>query len=308
MRIVFMGTPEFAVPCLEALSNSKYNVVAVITSPDKQGGRGMKNIIQSPVKKYAVEHNITVIQPINLKSKNFIRQYRDLNPDINIVIAFRMLPEIIWNYPQFGTYNLHASLLPKYRGAAPINRAIMNGETETGLTTFKLQHKIDTGSIAFQEKIQIFNEDNAGSLHDRMMAIGPGLVLKTLDAIENKSLVLHPQDDSIACDAPKIFSGDCMIDWNLSSEKVLNLIRGLSPYPGAWTKLDGKTFKIFKAFKTEVNFQSKPGKIMTDTKSFMEINCSDGLINLLEVQMEGKSKMDIKSFLNGYKPVNEMAG
>lgn len=303
-----MGTPEFAVPCLEALSNSKYNVVAVITSPDKQGGRGMKNIIQSPVKKYAVEHNITVIQPINLKSKNFIRQYRDLNPDINIVIAFRMLPEIIWNYPQFGTYNLHASLLPKYRGAAPINRAIMNGETETGLTTFKLQHKIDTGSIAFQEKIQIFNEDNAGSLHDRMMAIGPGLVLKTLDAIENKSLVLHPQDDSIACDAPKIFSGDCMIDWNLSSEKVLNLIRGLSPYPGAWTKLDGKTFKIFKAFKTEVNFQSKPGKIMTDTKSFMEINCSDGLINLLEVQMEGKSKMDIKSFLNGYKPVNEMAG
>lgn len=303
-----MGTPEFAVPCLEALINSKYNVVAVITSPDKQGGRGMKNIIQSPVKKYAVEHNITVIQPINLKSKNFIRQYRDLNPDINIVIAFRMLPEIIWNYPQFGTYNLHASLLPKYRGAAPINRAIMNGETETGLTTFKLQHKIDTGSIAFQEKIQIFNEDNAGSLHDRMMAIGPGLVLKTLDAIENKSLVLHPQDDSIACDAPKIFSGDCMIDWNLCSEKVLNLIRGLSPYPGAWTKLDGKTFKIFKAFKTEVNFQSKPGKIMTDTKSFMEINCSDGLINLLEVQMEGKSKMDIKSFLNGYKPVNEMAG
>lgn len=296
-----MGTPEFAVPCLDVLVKNNYDVVAVITAPDKFGGRGMKNVIQSPVKKYAVAHGLKVLQPENLKSRKFVKELRNLNPEINIVVAFRMLPEVVWDMPVHGTFNLHASLLPKYRGAAPINRAIMNGEKETGLTTFRLQHKIDTGSIAFQEKIEIFENDNAGSLHDRMIETGPGLILKTINAIEDDSLVLHPQKDAGACEAPKIFNEDCEIDWNKSCESIYNFIRGLSPFPGAWTKLDDKTFKIIKAEKIAFDSTNSPGSIETDGKSFMRINCKDGKIQLLEIQMEGKSKMDIKSFLNGYK-------
>ena len=296
-----MGTPEFAVPCLEVLVKNNYDVVAVITAPDKLGGRGMKNVIQSPVKKYAVAHGLKVLQPENLKSRKFVKELRNLNPEINIVVAFRMLPEVVWDMPVHGTFNLHASLLPKYRGAAPINRAIMNGEKETGLTTFRLQHKIDTGSIAFQEKIEIFENDNAGSLHDRMMETGPGLILKTINAIQDNNLILHPQKDTDACEAPKIFNEDCEIDWSQPCNSIFNFIRGLSPFPGAWTKLDGKTFKILKAERIAFDCTNNPGSIETDGKSFMRINCKDGKIQLLEIQMEGKSKMDIKSFLNGYK-------
>ena len=303
-----MGTPEFAVPCLEVLVKNNYDVVAVITAPDKLGGRGMKNVIQSPVKKYAVAHGLKVLQPENLKSRKFVKELRNLNPEINIVVAFRMLPEVVWDMPVHGTFNLHASLLPKYRGAAPINRAIMNGEKETGLTTFRLQHKIDTGSIAFQEKIEIFENDNAGSLHDRMMETGPGLILKTINAIEDNSLVLHPQNDTDACEAPKIFNEDCEIDWYQPCDSIFNFIRGLSPFPGAWTKLDGKTFKILKAEKIAFDSTNSPGSIETDGKSFMSIYCNNGKIRILEVQMEGKSKMDIKSFLNGYKLRATMIG
>jgi methionyl-tRNA formyltransferase len=308
MRIVFMGTPEFAVPCLEVLVKNNYDVVAVITAPDKLGGRGMKHVIESPVKKFAVAHGLKVLQPENLKSRKFAKELRNLKPEINIVVAFRMLPEVIWDMPVHGTFNLHASLLPKYRGAAPINRAIMNGEKETGLTTFRLQHKIDTGSIAFQEKIEIFENDNAGNLHDRMMETGPGLILKTINSIEDNSLVLHPQKDTDACEAPKIFYEDCEINWSQPCNSIFNFIRGLSPFPGAWTKLDGRTFKILKVEKIAFDSTNNPGSIETDGKSFMSIYCHNGKIRLQEVQMEGKSKMDIKSFLNGYKLRATMIG
>jgi methionyl-tRNA formyltransferase len=308
MRIVFMGTPEFAVPCLEALVNNNFDVVAVITAPDKLGGRGMKNVIQSPVKKFAVSYGLKVLQPENLKKGSFLEIYRGLKPDINIVIAFRMLPEVVWNFPIFGTYNLHASLLPKYRGAAPINRAIMNGDNETGLTTFKLQHSIDTGSIAFQEKIEIFEDDNAGSLHNRMMEAGPELILKTINAIKEGNLILREQNDSEVSEAPKIFNEDCEINWNENNSKIYNFIRGLSPFPGAWTIMDGKTFKIIKAEKSGNDIYSDTGEITTDGKSYIHVNCSQGKLRLLEVQMQGKSKMDIKSFLNGYKPQNKKMG
>ena len=303
-----MGTPEFAVPCLHILIENKMDVVAVVTALDKFGGRGMKNLIESPVKKYAVAKGLNVLQPVNLKSKKFLVELENLKPDLNIVVAFRMLPEAVWDMPVHGTYNLHASLLPKYRGAAPINRAIMNGEKQTGLTTFRLQHKIDTGAIAFQEKIEILENENAGSLHDRMMELGPELILKTILAIKNNSLVLQKQNDTEMSEAPKIFNEDCEIDWNESCHSIFNFIRGLSPYPGAWTRLDGKTFKILKCEKIVSNAEYVPGTIITDGKSALEISCFDGKMHILEVQMQGKIKMDIKSFLNGYKPQLERVG
>ena len=301
MNIVFMGTPDFAVPSLDILMKNGYNIVGVVTATDKYGGRGMKKLIQSPVKKYAVENGLRVLQPQNLKSPEFVEELRSLKADLQIVVAFRMLPEIVWNMPALGTYNLHSSLLPKYRGAAPINWAIIKGEKETGVTSFKLQHQIDTGDILFQEKIDIGENETAGELHDRLMILGAKVVLKTVNAIKQGKVELHEQDDIEATKAPKIFTEDCKINWNDTTLNIHNFIRGLSPFPGAWTTLDEKNLKIFKSLKIEGQTNKEPGVLFTDNKKYLHISTKDGLIDVLEVKMQGKKKMDIRSFLNGYK-------
>lgn len=303
-----MGTPEFAVPCLEAIHNSDNEIIGVVTAPDKLGGRGMKQVISSPVKKYAETHDLHILQPVNLKSQKFNSQLQKLNPDLIIVVAFRMLPESIWNMPKFGTYNLHASLLPLYRGAAPINHAIMNGDKVTGLTTFKLQQKIDTGAIAFQIEVPIEDSDNAGTLHDKLMNAGPELILKTIVAISDGTIELNEQTDKQASEAPKIFFENCMIDWENDCLKIYNFIRGLSPYPGAWTKMDGKTLKVFQTDYYELNHDLSPGQVYSVSKDEIQICCRNGLIKLMEVQLEGKSKMNVKTFLNGYKILSEKIG
>ncbi len=300
MKIVFMGTPEFAVPSLEILLKNKYNIVGVVTSTDKYGGRGMKKLIESPVKKYALEKGLKIMQPKNLKSPEFIDELKSLNADLQIVVAFRMLPEVVWNMPPLGTYNLHSSLLPKYRGAAPINWAIIKGEKETGVTSFKLQHKIDTGDILFQEKIKIDENETAGELHDKLMILGAEVVLKTVNSIKQGKVELKTQNELEATKAPKIYTEDCKINWDDTASNIHNFIRGLSPYPGAWTILDKKFFKIFRASKIEDQNGGSPGKIFTDNKKYLKISTCDGVIDVLEVKMQGKKKMNIKSFLNGY--------
>jgi len=301
MNIVFMGTPDFAVPSLDILHRNGFNIVGVVTSTDKYGGRGMKKLIESPVKKYAVEHGLKVLQPKNLKAAEFVDKLRELKADLQIVVAFRMLPEVVWDMPALGTYNLHSSLLPKFRGAAPINWAIIRGEKETGVTSFKIQHKIDVGDVLFQEKIEIGKDETAGELHDRLMTLGAEVVLKTVKAIKMGDVELKPQDSGKASAAPKIFHDDCKIDWDKSTEEVHNFIRGLSPYPGAWTTIDDKIFKIFKGTKDETNHKKGSGSIITDNKKYLKITTKDGAINITDVKMQGKKRMDIKSFLNGYK-------
>ncbi len=296
-----MGTPEFAVPSLDILIKNGYNIVGVVTSTDKYGGRGMKKLIESDVKKYALKHGLKILQPKNLKDPDFIGELKSLKADLQIVVAFRMLPEIVWNMPPLGTYNLHSSLLPKFRGAAPINWAIIRGEKETGVTSFKLQHKIDVGDILFQKKILIGEDETAGELHDRLMELGAEVVLKTVEAIKMGKVALKPQDSTKASSAPKIFNDDCKINWDKSSGEVYDFIRGLSPYPGAWTSLDDKLFKIFICSKIESNDSVDPGMIDTDNKKYLKIKTKDGYIDVKEVKMQGKKKMDIKSFLNGYK-------
>lgn len=296
-----MGTPEFGLPSLKALLDSKMDVVAVVTAPDSLGGRGMKKLIESPVKKFAIANGLKVMQPANLKSKKFLNTLKALKPDIIIVIAFRMLPETVWNMPKYGTFNLHASLLPAYRGAAPINHTIIDGEQETGLTIFRLQKEIDTGAIAFQIKMPIFEDETAGELHDRMMEKGPDLVMKTINAIINGNLILTRQNDELASSAPKIFTENCEINWNVRCAKLHNFIRGLSPYPGAWTRIEGKTIKILRAEKIKTDNPKNPGTLETDNKSFIDIHASDGKIRIKELQMAGKNKMDVKTLLNGYK-------
>jgi len=301
MNIVFMGTPDFAVPSLDILHKNGFNIVGVVTSTDKYGGRGMKKLIESPVKRYAVEHGLKVLQPKNLKAAEFVDKLRELKADLQIVVAFRMLPEVVWDMPALGTYNLHSSLLPKFRGAAPINWAIIRGEKETGVTSFKIQHKIDVGDVLLQEKIEIGKDETAGELHDRLMTLGAEVVLKTVKAIKMGDVELKPQDSGKASSAPKIFHDDCKIDWDKSTEEVHNFIRGLSPYPGAWTTIDDKIFKIFKGTKEEINHKKDPGSIITDNKKYLKITTKDGAINIMDVKMQGKKRMDIKSFLNGYK-------
>ncbi len=296
-----MGTPEFAVPSLDILRKNGFNIVGVITSTDKYGGRGMKKLIESDVKKYALKHGLKILQPKNLKDPDFIDELKSLKADLQIVVAFRMLPEIVWNMPPLGTYNLHSSLLPKFRGAAPINWAIIRGEKETGVTSFKLQHKIDVGDILFQEKISIGDDETAGELHDRLMGLGAEVVLKTAETIKMGKVELKPQDSTKASSAPKIFNDDCKIDWNKSNGEVYNFIRGLSSYPGAWTSLDGKIFKIFKCSKIECDDGVEAGTIDTDNKKYLKIKTKDGYIDVKEVKMQRKKKMDIKAFLNGYK-------
>lgn len=300
LRIIFMGTPEFAVASLEILVQNKINVVAVITAPDKPQGRGQK-IVFSPVKECALKHNLNVLQPTNLKAPEFVEHLRSLKADLQIVVAFRMLPEVVWNMPVVGTFNLHASLLPQYRGAAPINWAIINGEKETGVTTFFLQHDIDTGSIIFQETESISSGDTAGTLYERLMSKGAKLVLRTVQAIASKNYTSTPQQETSAKHAPKIFKETCEINWNQNTTSVINFVRGLSPYPSAWANISGKVFKIHKISGTSSQADKKPGEIESDGKNSLLVKTLDGWISVDELQPEGKKKMNIQEFFRGNK-------
>ena len=301
MRIIFMGTPDFAVPSLDILVQNGLNVVAVITSTDKYGGRGGKKLIESAVKKYAVSKEIPVLQPKNLKNPEFLEELASYKADLQIVVAFRMLPVVVWDMPKLGTYNLHGSLLPRYRGAAPINWAVINGDKYTGVTTFKLKHAIDTGDLMYQKKVQITEDDNAGSVHDKMMIAGADLILKTVKSIGSGDYKTFPQDESQVSKAPKIFHETCEIDFNRSSDEIYNFVRGLSPYPGAWMTLDGLEMKVFDTERSFEDNLATAGTIITDDKRYIKIAASDGYIVLKDVKLQGKKRMDIRSFLNGYK-------
>lgn len=294
-----MGTPEFAVPSLEMLVANKLNVVAVITAPDKPQGRGQK-IVHSPVKACALQHNIPVLQPTNLKSPEFLEELKSYNAQLQVVVAFRMLPQSVWDMPEIGTFNLHASLLPDYRGAAPINWAIINGEKETGVTTFFLEQEIDTGSIIFQEKEPIDANDTAGSLYERLMNRGAALVLKTVTGIAAGKYQSTPQPKGAASKpAPKIFKETCEINWNQTSEQVRNFVRGLSPYPAAWATIEGKTYKIFKVSIVSDNEKKSAGEYTTDHKRYLYFKTEDGWVSVDELQPEGKRKMGIEDFFRG---------
>jgi methionyl-tRNA formyltransferase len=300
-KIVFMGTPDFAVASLKALLNAKMNVVGVVTAPDKPAGRGMQ-LQQSAVKQFALAHGLPIAQPEKLKSPDFFAQIQAWQPDLQIVVAFRMLPESIWSYPPMGTLNVHGSLLPKYRGAAPINWAIINGEKETGVTTFKLQHAIDTGDILLQEGIPISENMTAGELHDIMMAVGAQTLITTLTGIIAGTIESKPQQEALAIlHAPKIFTKDCQIDWHQPVAQIHNLIRGLAPFPGAITKVDGKLVKLFSTSIIKENPEEPIGSFVTDGKTYARFACSDGYIQLNDIQWEGKKRMPITDFLRGYK-------
>lgn len=302
-----MGTPDFAVASLDALVKAGCNIVAVVTAPDKPAGRGLQ-LQQSAVKKYAVANGLTVLQPEKLKNPDFINDLRSLHADMQVVVAFRMLPEVVWNMPPMGTINLHGSLLPQYRGAAPINWAIINGEDETGVTTFKLKHEIDTGDILLQQSFPIEEEDTAGTVHDKMKEIGAQLLVKTvrllaegkLEEIPQKVLSEGGQEKKLK-HAPKIHTENCLLNWDLPVEEVYDKVRGLSPHPGAFTIMNEKMLKIFKAKKEVVVPTHTEGEYETDGKSFLKIACMNGYLHLLEVQMEGKKRMNIADFLRGFR-------
>lgn len=301
LRIIFMGTPEFAVPSLDLLYKEGYDIAGVVTAPDKPAGRGMK-LSESEVKKYAVANNLKVFQPEKLKHPDFIEQLRELNADLQVVVAFRMLPEFVWNMPPLGTINLHASLLPQYRGAAPINWTIINGEKETGVTTFKLQQEIDTGNILLQEKIKISDNETAGTLHDKMKTLGAEVLLRTVQQLHNGTLQEHPQShSSVLHPAPKIFSEDCKINWDQGVAEINNFIRGLSPYPAAFTFLNGKKLKIFSAEIEQFQGLDTPGNFITDYKSYLKFVARDGYISIKELQLEGKKRMHVADFLRGWR-------
>ena len=329
LKIVFMGTPEFAVASLEALVKAKFHIVGVVTAPDKPAGRGLK-LQESPVKKFAVRRKLKVLQPEKLKNPEFLDELRSLNADLQAVVAFRMLPELVWNMPPMGTINLHASLLPQYRGAAPINWAVINGESEAGVTTFKLKHEIDTGNILLQEKMPISENETAGELHDRMKEIGAQLLVRTIQGLEEGTLeeisqeniqfsILNSQlptadashsppdsyretiDHSQLKHAPKIFPETCRISWSKTVDEIHNLIRGLSPYPGAYTELGDKMIKIFRSSKEPAVPTSKIGRWESDGKTWLKFAAKDGYIHFKEVQLEGKKRMMIEDFLRGYR-------
>jgi methionyl-tRNA formyltransferase len=302
LRIIYMGTPEFAVPALEKLVETGWNVVGVITAPDKPQGRGQK-LVGSPVKQAAEKLGLHILQPTNLKNPEFQQELKDLKADLQIVVAFRMLPEAVWNMPPLGTFNLHASLLPDYRGAAPINWAIINGEKETGVTTFFLKHEIDTGSIIFQEKVLIHDEDDLGTVYEKLMTIGAGLVVKTVDAISKDEVNPSIQDESKALHhAPKIFKETCKIDWAKSAGSIHNLVRGLSPYPAAWTEFQDKTCKIFKTTFSQKNLEGKgSGQWESDGKTYLKFQTGVGSLEVLELQLEGKKRMKTDELLRGLK-------
>ncbi len=300
LRIVFMGTPEFAVPSLQILLENDYDVVGVVTATDKLGGRGRKKLLEPAIKKFAKGKDIPILQPKNLKDPAFVEALRELNADLQVVVAFRMLPEVVWTMPEKGTFNLHGSLLPKYRGAAPINWAIINGETETGVTTFFIRHEIDTGDVLFQEKMPVGENETAGDVHDRMMILGAETVLKTVRAIESDDYELKKQDESQATKAPKIHHDTCKIDFDQPTAQVHNFIRGLSPYPAAWTILDDKELKILRTTKEHSGHSLSPGKIVTDDKTELKFATRDGFVRVHELKMEGKRRMKVTDFLNGY--------
>ena len=298
-----MGTPGFATASLQVLVEKNYNVVGVITVPDKPAGRGQK-LRSSSVKEYAVSQKIPVLQPTNLKDESFLTELKALEADVQVVVAFRMLPEAVWNMPRHGTFNLHASLLPQYRGAAPINWAVINGDIESGVTTFFIEHQIDAGNIIFQEKTKIKVEDNAGDLHDKLMQIGSQLVCKTIDAIGDGTAP-NSQQTGKPTQAPKIFKDTCQIDWNKDIHSIYNHIRGLSPYPAAWTTLgNGKSLKVYKSSKEESTHKAKIGDILTDGKSYLKVAVQGGFIHLEEIQLAGKKRMAISVFLRGFQ-INE---
>ncbi len=303
LRIIFMGTPEFAVASLDALVNEGCQVIAVVTAPDKPAGRGMK-LQSSAVKKYAEEKNIPVLQPEKLRNPDFLSELKSLNADIQVVVAFRMLPELVWNMPPMGTINVHGSLLPQYRGAAPINWAIINGEEETGITTFKLQHEIDTGDILLQEKLSIGPDETAGELHDRMKELGAAVLVKTIKGIAEgniQTLSQHSLTRGEIRHAPKIFTETCRIQWNMELGHIHNLVRGLSPFPGAFTEFHGKMFKIYRSAIEPGSHDKEFGTYLTDKKSYLKFVAPGGFLLVKELQMEGKKKMLIEDFLRGYR-------
>lgn len=320
MRIIFMGTPEFAVPSLEILLENGHEVVAVITSTDKLGGRGGKQLLQSAVKKYAVGKGLPVLQPKNLKAPEFIEELRSYRADLQVVVAFRMLPEAVWDMPTIGTFNLHGSLLPKYRGAAPINWAIINGEAETGVTTFFIRHEIDTGDVLFRERTPIGENENVSEVYERLMKLGAQLVLKTVNAIAAGDYVLQKQDESQVCKAPKIFHETCEIDFSRTTRQVHDFVRGLS-YPGAWTtvqghllnfdgepllveaweKMEGEELKIFETRKELAIHDFPTGSYVTDGKRELKITTADGFVQVLELQLRGRKRMGVGDFLNGLR-------
>ena len=304
-RIIFMGTPKFAIPSLKQIHESDYNLVAVITATDKYGGRGKKTVLESPVKKYAVEHEIPVLQPKNLKSKEFQEELASFNADLQLVVAFRMLPVAVWDMPPEGTINLHASLLPKYRGAAPIHWAVINGEEKTGLTTFKLKHQIDTGDLIDQVEIPIKQSDTMGSIAKKMAEEGAKLLLSTVDKVFLEKVEYKAQNlDQEQPKAPKIYFEDARIDFDKPTQNVYNFIRGMNPFPGAWTKIDGKIVKIFDCNPIFLNSPQDPGKIiLKEDKLF--ISAKEGLIEVLKLQVEGKKKMETRKWLNGYEVLNK---
>ncbi|XVJ68110.1 MAG: methionyl-tRNA formyltransferase [Lacibacter sp.] len=322
-----MGTPEFAVASLDALVKAGCNIVGVVTAPDKPAGRGMK-LNESAVKKYAVEHGLHVLQPEKLKNPVFIDELKVLKADLQIVVAFRMLPEVVWNMPPMGTINVHGSLLPQYRGAAPINWAVINGEQETGVTTFKLKHEIDTGDILLQQSFSIGEDETAGEVHDRMKEIGAALLVKTVKGLAEGTLKERPQTSehrpqptvdspqlitgalpssverepsTTLKHAPKIFTETCKIDFSKTVEEVHNLIRGLSPFPGAFTELNGKMLKIYRSKKETSPNSYQGGELVTDNKTFLKFSCSNGYVHVLELQLEGKKRMSVEEFLRGYR-------
>ena len=315
VRIVFMGTPDFAVESLKALVENDYTIVGVITAPDKPAGRGQQ-LSESAVKQYAVKNGLKILQPEKLKNPEFIAELESLKADLQVVVAFRMLPEMVWAMPSMGTFNLHGSLLPQYRGAAPLNWAVINGETETGVTTFLLSHEIDTGKIMFQEKIPIAENDTVGDVHDRLMIIGANLVVKTVDALANGEVVAVDQEQLIENQdqikhAPKIFKEDCRIDWTLDTESVRNLIRGLSPYPAAWTELvhpdkrEALTAKIFAVTRDNSSLPAAPGTLQTDGKKFIKIACPDGWLSVTDIQLSGKKRMKTDELLRGFHDLSD---
>ena len=319
IRIVFMGTPDFAVPTLDALVTGGYNVVGIITMPDKPAGRGHK-VQYSPVKQYALDHQLPLLQPEKLKDEQFLADLRSWHADLQIVVAFRMLPEVVWNMPRMGTFNLHAALLPQYRGAAPLNWAVINGDTVTGCTTFFLDEQIDTGRIILKEPMEIGAEENVGSVHDRMMEMGKGLVTRTVDLLVeaegdvsriptiDQATLLQDLEASTGIKelrpAPKIFKETCELHYDQPVRRLHNLVRGLSPYPAAWTTLHDIT--PIKVFRTSIVSEGKPqpaeliGHIDTDNKNYLHITCADGILALEELQLPGKKRMEIRALLNGF--------
>jgi len=315
LRIVFMGTPEFAVASLRALVENGYNVVGVVTAPDKPSGRGQQ-LSEPAVKQYALSAGLTVLQPEKLKAPEFISALEVLRADLQVVVAFRMLPEVVWDMPRLGTFNLHASLLPKYRGAAPINWTIINGDTASGVTTFKIEHEIDTGNVIFQEKVEITPDDNAETLHDKLMETGSILIMRTVDALALGGVEMISQNDLIAkgylpSPAPKIFKDDCQIDWKKNATEIRNFVRGLSPYPAAWTTMINTSngvetsMKVFSVDAESVNCDVEPGAFFTDGKTYLKVGCHRGWIAIRELQLAGKKRMGVEDFLRGFQHIEQ---